>query len=455
MEDSNYRPLPPPRNNVNMKKKTPVPLPRKNVNVNNSDSRDGSSSTSSDSKGINVLLPETIMAPEHSLERKKSVIENTRSKSICIEKSFRNSLPRRYTVSQTSEDFRTDISESSIDNDIFSTLSFDSPIPSDSNSERSFNYYSSSEFYNSQPPNFPPPPLPQDVYDTLPISSNSSSQCGSFSTENIYDLVLTGQTKSLAYENWNPTSEKSYSSSDTSNIYNETIHSKSDNHENMHQTCLFTNEETPNDTKSDVLQFDPLHIFFGNLSDREKGETTECKLLQEIDDVLSCPSQSHYSIIESRNIVDYDCNFEDTNEDLIPEPPDRLDSIQPSCESFMVQTNGANNKDCIEEIQVDPVFKEKPRKNSIKRWISSFKKVAEKPEDKIDILDVDSSDMLHNGILLVCYDEKNKDFEQKWCQIVEGKFQCMTKQTPANQTGYSISIESLLSIQSVDEPNQK
>jgi len=242
--------------------------------------------------------PEMKMASESGLERKKSVIENTRSMSICIEKSFRNLLPRptrRHTMSQTSEEFKPDISESPIDNDIFSTLSFDSPIPSDSNSDRSFsNYYSESDFCSSQPPNFPPPPLPQDVlYDKIPRSSNSSSRCGSYSTENIYELILIGQTKPQDYENWNPTSEKSFSSSDASNINNESKHSKSDNDENVHQTCSFTNEEISDDTKSVVLEFDPLHNSFGNLLDKQREEE-DCSLLQEIDEILY---SSHYSTV--------------------------------------------------------------------------------------------------------------------------------------------------------------
>lgn len=480
MENTNYRPLPPPRNKVTSKctkKKPPVPLPRKNVNVYDSDLKDGSSSTSSNFKDLNVLLknnfkPEMKMASENVLERKKSVIENTRSMSICIEKSFRSLLPRparRHTFSQTSEDFKLDISESPIDNDIFSTLSFDSPIPSDSNSDRSFsNYYTESDFCRSQPPNFPPPPLPQDVlYDKVPRSSNSSSQCESYSTENIYELILIGQTKSQAYENWNPTSEKSFSSSDTSNINNETKHSKADNDENLHQTHLFTNEEMSNDTKSVILQFDPLHNSFGELLDKQKEEE-DCSLLQEIDEILY---SSHYSTIESRSVVNF--NLENLDEDFytVPEPPDRLDSIQESHNSIMLQTDGANNVDYKEEIQVDPVIEEKPRKNSLTSWLSmkrTLKKVADgstgsvrkmksilKPEERIekeDIVEVENSNIFHNGILFVSTDEKNKDFEKKWCQIVGGQLKFSTNK---NQTGNSISLASLLSIQTVSEPKQR
>jgi len=480
MEKSNYRPLPPPRNKVTSKctkKKPPVPLPRKNVNVYDSDLKDGSSSTSSNFKDINVLLkknfkPEMKMASENVLERKKSVIENTRSMSICIEKSFRSLLPRptrRHTISQTSEDFKPDISESPIDNDIFSTLSFDSPIPSDSNSDRSFsNYYTESDFCSSQPPNFPPPPLPQDaLYDKVPRSSNSSSQCGSYSTENIYELILIGQTKSQAYENWNPTSDKSFSSSDTSNINNETKHSKSDNDENLHQTHLFTNEETTNDPKSVILQFDPLHNSFGNLLDKQKEEE-DCSLLQEIDEILY---SSHYSTVESRSVVNF--NLDNLDEDLytIPEPPDRLDSIKESHNSIVLQTVGANNVDYKEEIQVDPVNEEKPRKNSLTSWLSmkrTLKKVADgstgsvrkmksilKPEERIekeDIVEAENSNIFHNGILFVSIDEKNKDFEKKWCQIVGGQLKFSTNK---NQTGTSISLASLLSIQTVSEPKQR
>ncbi|XP_015364113.1 PREDICTED: arf-GAP with Rho-GAP domain, ANK repeat and PH domain-containing protein 2 [Diuraphis noxia] len=480
MENTNYRPLPPPRNKVTSKctkKKPPVPLPRKNVNVSDSDSKDDSSPTSSNFKDLDGFFktnfkPKMKMASENCLERKKSAIENTRSMSICIEKSFRSLLPRparRHTISQTSEDFKPDISESPIDNDIFSTLSFDSPIPSDSNSDRSFsNYYTESDFCSSsQPPNFPPPPLPQDIlYDKVPRSSNSSSQCGSYSTENIYELILIGQTKSQAYENWNPTSEKSFSSSDTSNINNEAKHSKSDNDESLHQTHSFINEETTNDTKSVVLQFDPLQNSFGNLLDKQKEEE-DCSLLQEIDEILY---SSHYSTVESRSFVNF--NLENLDEDLytIPEPPDRLESIEDSHNSIILHSDGANNIDSKEEIQVDPVFEEKPRKNSLTSWLSmkrTLKKVADgstgsvrkmksilKPEEKNgkeDIVGVENSIIFHNGILFVSIDEKNKDFEKKWCQIVGGQLKYSTNK---NQTENSISLASLLSIQTVNEPKQ-
>ncbi|XP_026806441.1 arf-GAP with Rho-GAP domain, ANK repeat and PH domain-containing protein 2 [Rhopalosiphum maidis] len=479
MENTNYRPLPPPRNKVTSKctkKKPPVPLPRKNVNVHDSDLKNGSSLISLNFKETNVLSkknfkPEIKMESENGLERKKSIIENTRSMSICIEKSFRSLLPRptrRHTISQTSEDFKPDISESPVDNDIFSTLSFDSPIPSDSNSDRSFsNYYSESDFCSSQPPNFPPPPLPQDVlYDKVPRSSNSSSQCGSYSTENIYELILIGQTKSQAYENWNPTSEKSYSSSDTSNINNETKHNKSDNDENLHQTSLFTNKKIPNDTKSVVLQFDPLHNSIINLLDKQKEEE-DCSLLQEIDEILY---SSHYSTVESRSVVNL--NLEDLDENLytIPEPPDRLDSIEEPNNSLVLQDDNINKINCKEDIQVEPVFEEKPRKNSLTSWLSmkrTLKKVADgstgsvrkmksilKPEEKIekeDNLEVEISNIFHSGILFVSIDEKNKDFEKKWCQIVGGQFKYSTNK---NQTGNSISLSSLLSIQTINEPKQ-
>lgn len=488
MENTDYRPLPPPRNNVTSKcmtKKPPVPSPRNHVNINNSVSKeDASSSTSLTFKDINVLFkksfkPDTkIMASENVLERKKSVIENTRSMSICIEKSFRNLLPRparRHTISQTSEDFKQDIrSESPIDNDIFSSLSFDSPIPSDSNSDRSFsNYYCESDFSNSQPPNFPPPPLPQDVvYDKVPGSSNSSSQCGSYSTENIYELILIGQTKSQtnsSYENWNPTSERSFNSNDTSNNNIQVEHTKSGSYEDVHPTNILNNKEISYGTKSVVLQFDPLHNLLDkqNEDEEEKKEEEECVLLQEIDEILY---SSHYSTVESRSLVNY--NLENLDEDLytIPEPPNRVDSIQESSNpKVLVTDNDEDIRDSKEEFQVDPLIEEKPRRNSIKNWLSmkcTLKKVADgstgsvrkiksilkSEEAEKEDYQAEISSVFHIGILFVNIDEKNKDFEKKWCQIAGGQFKYSADK---NQTGNSISLTSLLSIQTINEPKQK
>lgn len=483
MENSDNRPLPPPRNSVAskwIKKKPPVPLPRKNVNTDTSVLKDGSSSTSSNVKDINIVLrkhmkPEIKMASENVQERKKSVIESTRSMSICIEKSFRSLLPRparQHTISQTSEDFKPDVSESPIDNDIFSSLSFDSPIPSDSNSERSFsNYYSEADFCCTQPPNFPPPPLPQDaLYDQIPNSSNSSSQCGSYSTENIYELITIGQIKSEAnssYENWNPTSEESFSTSDTSCVNNKSKNEKSDIYESVQPACLLNNVDFSNDTRSVVLQFDPLHNSFCNLLDKEEKKEEveeECLLLQEIDEILY---SSHYSTTESTSVV----NLENVNEDLyaIPEPPHRTDSIEACSNPVVLDIDDAidNNEELNEEIKADPTFEEKPRKNSLKSWLSmkrTFKKVADgstgsfrkiklipKPEEK-DFVAVENSNIFHSGVLFLSTDEKNKDLEKKWCQIAGGQLKYSTNK---NEMANLISLTSILSIQIVNESKQK
>lgn len=474
-ENTDYRPLPPPRNNVISnftKKKPPVPLPRTHINV-NSVLKDGSSSTSSTFKDINTLFkkhikPEIKMASENVLERKKSIIENTRSVSICIEKSFRSLLPRPvrpYTNSQTSEDFKPDVSESPIDNDIFSSLSFDSPIPSDSNSDRSFsNYYSESDFCFSQPPNFPPPPLPQEaLYDKIPDSSNSSSQCGSYTTENIYDFIA-GPTKVQgysSYENWNPTSEKNVNTGNTNNVNDKTKYKQFDNYEITPTTQqIQDDEETSNDKSSIVLQFDPLTSLF----DKQKEDDETSVLLQEIDEVLR---SSHYNTVEYRSVANF--NFENPYEDLcVPEPPNRVDSITEFSKPVELSTEDTNNIDFKEDILVDPVITEKPRRNSIKNWFNSLKKVAdgstgsirktkstiksEEKGEKDNFIGLENFTVFHNGYLYVSINEKNKDFEKKWCQIAGDQFKCTTNK---DQFGNSISLSSLLSIQTVDEPKQK
>jgi len=467
-ENTDSRPLPPPRNKVTSKcamNKPPVPLPRKLENINNSVLKDGSSSTSSTFKDLNasfkkLIKPEIKMASENILERRKSVIENTRSVSIYIEKSFRNFLPRparRHTISQSStEDLKQDVSNSPSDNDIFSSLSFDSPIPSDSNSDRSFsNYYCESDF--SQPPNFPPPPLPHEaLYDKIPGSSNSSSQCGSYTTENIYEFIGgSSKTQGYSYENWNPTSEKSFK-----NCANDvTKHEEMENHEIVHLTQqIEDSKETSNDTKSIILQFDPLI----SLLDKQKKDNNGASvLLQEIDEVLR---SSHCNTDEQKSVEN--CELETLYDNLcVPKPPDRVDSITELSKPIDEHSDDINNIDLKEEIQVDPIVSEKPRRNSLKNWFNSLKKVPDgsagsvrktksilKLEEKNNFVESENSSIFHNGVLCVSIDEKNKDFEKKWCQIVGGQFKYATSK---DQIGNSISLASILSIQIVDELKQK
>lgn len=482
MENSNNYPLPPPRNGSTskcMKIKPPVPLPRKNVNINNSVFKDQTSSISSNFKDLknNQIKQEVKMTSENVLERKKSVVENTRSMSIYIEKSLRSLLPRpakRHTTSQTSEDINLEINESSIENDIFSTLSFDSPIPSDSNSDRSFhNYYAEYDSYSPKPPNFPPPPLPEDVlYDKIPSSSNSSSQCGSYSTENMYEFISNGHTKpntNSSYENWNLTSERSNSWSyptNTSKINSEINSQKSNNFKSMDQTCFLSNENTSDESKSVVVQFDPLHNSFSNLLQKQKEEEN-CSLLQEIDEVLCT---SYYSTIESTS--DVNDNLENFSEDLyaIPDPPDRVDSIQESSDSVELCKEETNDLEFKEETDVNNFVEGKPRRNSINSWSNmkhNLKKVAVgstgsirkirsilKAEEKTvkDNVEEEHSSIFHDGVLFVSTDEKNKDFEKKMCKIAGGQLKYTNTKT---QMENSISLTSLLSIQTVDEPKKR
>lgn len=465
-ENTDNRPLPPPRNSVTSKytkNKPPVPLPRNLANINNSVFKDNSSSTSYNFKDLNasfkkLIKPEIKMASENILERRKSVVENTRSVSIYIEKSFRNLLPRparRHTISQSSADeLKQNVSNSPSDNDIFSSLSFDSPIPSDSNSDRSFStYYCESDFL--QPPNFPPPPLPQEVlYDKIPGSSNSSSQCGSYTTENIYEFIGgAAKTQGYSYENWNLSREINFN-----NANDVTNHEQMENNEIVHSTQQFQDsDETINDTKSIVLQFDPLI----SLLDKQKEDNGASVLLQEIDEALR---SSHCNNIEQTN--DENCEIETLYDVLcVPKPPDRVDSITELSKPIDVHSDNINNLDLKDEIQADPSIAEKPRRNSLKNWFNSLKKVPDgsagsirktklviKSGEKNCTAGLENSSIFHNGVLCVSIDEKNKDFEKKWCQIVGGQFKYSTNK---DQNGNSISLTSLLSIQTVDDLKQK
>ncbi|XP_050440642.1 arf-GAP with Rho-GAP domain, ANK repeat and PH domain-containing protein 2 [Adelges cooleyi] len=476
MENHDYRPTPPPRNNIPKEylKKKPVPLPRKNVNTETSNGSSRDSSYLIIKEEINSLYkrhikPEMKSVSGNVQERKKSVVENTKNVGIRIEKSFRSLLPRparRHTISQTSEEFKQDTSsESPVDNDIFSSLSFDSPIPSDSNSERSFStYYAESDICCSQPPNFPPPPLPNDIiYDKIPSSSNSSSQCES--SENIYELVLIGQPKPSTespYENChNLLKSRTISSSNISSNSAETTCTKSDN---VYPTNEI-NDEKVSDTKSVMFQFDPFENNVNNEADRS-NEKEESLLLQEIDEILY-PSRN--STIETRSLTEYD--FKSLDDDLysIPDPPERVDSIKDFNSSAIKQNADVVDIDAMlkTELPEEMTFYEKSRKSSIKGWISmkqTFKKVTEgstgsvrrirlklKPEEyneKEVTEDEKQSSVFHNGTLYIGANEKTKDLEKKWCQITGDQLRYSKNKS---QVGTTISLTTLSSIQIVNE----
>ncbi|XP_050548624.1 arf-GAP with Rho-GAP domain, ANK repeat and PH domain-containing protein 2 [Daktulosphaira vitifoliae] len=486
MENTNYYPIPPPRTTKSNEclKKKPVPLPRKNVNNSKLNSyRDSSYSIIKEE--VNSLYrkhikPEIKMSSDNVQDRKKAVIENTKNVGIRIEKSFRSLLPkpaRRHTISQTFEEYKSDIvSESSVeDNDIFSSISFDSPIPLDSSSERSFSIYNAeSDIYGSQPPNFPPPPLPKDLlYDQVLTSSNSSSQCGSYTNENIYELISISQAKSsknMPYENWNYVNKfQTLSTDDLSSNDAEFTCKKSDKNSKELSSENISNIENNNyDNNIVMFEFDPLHDGNDSVS-KIKIENEDCVLLKEIDEILY--SSNQYSI-DDKSLSDYELNNFVDDLNTIPEPPERVDSIV-DCGSSKLKENYEVNPNTIEtafktELQEEPIY-EKSRKNSIKNWLNmkhTVKKVTEGSSDsvrkirlKLKPIEVNKkeesvviqSNIFHNGTLFICLNEKSKDLQKNWCQIA-GNYLKYSKNK--GQIENSILLTTISSIQIINEIKQ-
>ncbi|XP_066597804.1 uncharacterized protein RhoGAP15B isoform X2 [Prorops nasuta] len=112
----------------------------------------------------------------------RAVISSTRNASIRLEKSVKNLLTRRLTSIHQEQDTRKvkdpvedDRCVSMPGNDIFSSISFYSPLNSNLKSMR--NEEDLSESKNSPPPPvYPPPPLPDEsIYDELQSVASGSS----------------------------------------------------------------------------------------------------------------------------------------------------------------------------------------------------------------------------------------------------------------------------------------
>lgn len=127
----------------------------------------------------------------------RAVISSTRNASIRLEKSVKNLLTRRLTSfnqedlmrenSAAARKFKDPVEDercvSMPGNDIFSTISFYSPLSSNLRSVRNEEDLSGSR-HSPPPPIYPPPPLPDEsIYDELqPVTSGSSSRYDTISS---------------------------------------------------------------------------------------------------------------------------------------------------------------------------------------------------------------------------------------------------------------------------------
>ena len=135
----------------------------------------------------------------------KAVISSTRNASIRLEKSVKSLLTRRLTTLNQDDDSQVDGNKISKDNeqedrcvsmpvcnDIFSTLSFYSPMHTNLKSMKNEEDLSSGSRYSPPPPIYPPPPLPDEsIYDELQsVASGQSSRYDTLSSTSMSEQAF-------------------------------------------------------------------------------------------------------------------------------------------------------------------------------------------------------------------------------------------------------------------------
>ncbi|KAK4876934.1 hypothetical protein RN001_009440 [Aquatica leii] len=192
-------PVPAPRTLHNENKK-PVPTPRKLIPIvseqpletNKEITKDWEPNFNTFSRRVRTLSNTSKQITEEIAgmvqEKKKAVLEGTRESVRKIKRRFTTAYSQTAPPEVVEDDRR---SESALTN-IFNSISFQSPIPSDnenqsiySNVEIITEYDSSEESISLPPPLHPPPPLREDsIYDQPQSLASGSTNSNSNSSEN-------------------------------------------------------------------------------------------------------------------------------------------------------------------------------------------------------------------------------------------------------------------------------
>nr|XP_018909007.1 PREDICTED: arf-GAP with Rho-GAP domain, ANK repeat and PH domain-containing protein 1 [Bemisia tabaci] len=182
-------PLSPPASSSRISKK-PVPLPRTTVAIPEPPQSSPPSSPDMDS------LTRRIKSASSNVQRKReAVVEGTRHVSSKIEKSVKNMLNKRQSALS-----RLDSSTSPEDSpagakaerctslpaeDIFHSISFMSPLDAQKFDHDGLNLDRSPSLDSLPPPEYPPPPLPDELYDEVTSNYSGSLSFGESFEESV------------------------------------------------------------------------------------------------------------------------------------------------------------------------------------------------------------------------------------------------------------------------------
>ncbi|XP_039287667.1 uncharacterized protein LOC111058843 [Nilaparvata lugens] len=297
------RPEPPPRSRspIAPRVKKPVPLPRRSVmdankppttttqsvngfmegagsssSINSSGSEDkknnesrgrsGSVIEETLTKGYNTLtksLKKEMKSASGCVQEKgKAVIEGTKNVSVRLEKSFKGMLYKRQCASvvfpspANLEAKPYERCQSLPGEEIFSSISFDSPMSVDGGSVKNESL-TSDDLEESAPPPFPPPPLPDEsLYDEVSIRSGHSG--GGHSYEN-YTLpsIMETQSHTNSYYEELPIMKKlsMFQDSDSEGSFNDTLKSsRGKDVKRSESWCFYDSVDNPARPRSETYE---------------------------------------------------------------------------------------------------------------------------------------------------------------------------------------------------------
>ncbi|XP_022910066.1 arf-GAP with Rho-GAP domain, ANK repeat and PH domain-containing protein 2 [Onthophagus taurus] len=368
-------PIPAPRNLGNNETKKPIPAPRQLIPIRPSRSKDKKKeqfgeSLDNDKDSIKLDEVDNVKNNDFNsntftrrvrtlsnaskqiaediggkvLEGKKAVIESTRTSVRRITKRFHSNNNEQND--QVVEEFQD------IPIGIFDSITFNSPINS---------IYSELDDYNSPPPPYPPPALPEEhTYDAPQSLTSGSTSSNEINTRNDYESVFPAATQNSDSESYldvpstdsvsiNLNRSDSWRFYDevppfvqkTEQIYNNIDSTPSLAPENasicsgtMRTNSIYENheietrckDETHRVAESVILQFDPLResTYANEAAGNEELLNLERLLLGDLCETVT----------PANTIDDWSCSTESDIEEYInpPAPPERHDSL-PSRES--------------------------------------------------------------------------------------------------------------------------
>lgn len=410
--------------------KKPVPLPRKSLNKSNTtdkENNDNDIKTRRKSDTKYFIRGDWKTASEIMYEKSKLM----RNEVQKLEKSVRNIITKRRSVHPKPSpkiDGKDYIRSSSLpDDNIFCSISFNSPLEESDTSSDDGSFYTTSEL----PPPYPPPGLPDEsTYDEVTSVTSSDGQCSYFpssDSNSIYEDLCKFQTGSR------PLSKNS--DSDGSDVIQKLVKSDSwsfydaaegveNRYEIIHENgvdepdCFDTNrkifpnevlipETYKNETRDSpernvkqrsslVSQFDPLHEDQSDLL-TEISETFKSLLSKDNSDSSSVTSETSLGITNPfQNPVILSSLSEENSSDednpnaiygkvrKVPKfAPDVRESLREDLKNYDVELPPPSAPPPVPPRRIDSIEEPEKPKPGINRW-SSMKKKARMVVENIE-----------------------------------------------------------------------